>query len=307
MKIQELITSAKTNRLFWIGVLVIPVVLGIAIPASMNAKAGAKLHTPDKASKVISADNGIQSNSEIKREQAPAMSEWSAFSIYHPYSQINEEILFQTFKKKKELQTEVGETAIPGSENTKVSFLLSGQALVPILRATFGDQIRTGNDIERDPWFTTHPSALFTPEQMKALCSNDLAEVGEGNFEICWRPKLTDQYLSALTDFATDACPQLVNKEFRSNNLHLNKLVRSRDFREQNLKIFASAFLKIPSEKVSESWLTEITTQARDALRANLEETQKEASEEQKPEAIAPDLYALSCQAMILSREFYSR
>ena len=101
-------------------------------------------------------------------------------------------------------------------EKSETSFLLSGQALIPILKSTFGDQIRSGNDIERDAWFTTHPSALFTPDQLKSLCNNDFIEIGEGNFEVCWKPKLTDQYLSALTDFATDACPQLVAISLRA-------------------------------------------------------------------------------------------
>ncbi|MBM3382382.1 MAG: hypothetical protein FJY29_08070 [Betaproteobacteria bacterium] len=306
MKLQEIFTEWNTRKAVVVGLVSLPCAIAIAISACMNNKAGAKtLLSTDQSPKglMLSAQ---QSPGHLNKQHS-AMGEWSAFSIYHPYSQINEESLFQSFKKGKDGITEGQESIQTENEKSESAFLLSGQALVPIFRATFGDQIRNGSDVERDPWFTTHPSALFTPEQMKALCGNDLSDLGDGNFEICWKPKLTDQYLSALTDFATDACPQLVAKEFRSNLLHLNKLVRTRDFREQNLKNFATNFLKIPADEISETWLATMTSQATDALKANLEDESTEQNSNQRAELSTPDLYTLSCQSIILSREFYSR
>jgi hypothetical protein len=308
MKIQELSFFQSKRKVIVVGLVSIPCLIAICISACMNGRAGAKPLTTQHNTKDLMAS--VQQNLEQEKKQINAMNEWSAFSIYHPHSQVNEEALFQTFRKRKENNSDNFEKSNKTVEKSETSFLLSGQALIPILKSTFGDQIRSGNDIERDAWFTTHPSALFTPDQLKSLCNNDFIEIGEGNFEVCWKPKLTDQYLSALTDFATDACPQLVAREVRNNALQGNKLIRTRDFREQNLKTFAITWLKLPSEKVSEGWLAEITTQARAALKANVEnngEMEGEDGEVESLESSVPDLYTLSCQAMLLSPEFYSR
>ncbi|MEN9825997.1 MAG: hypothetical protein RI953_1742, partial [Pseudomonadota bacterium] len=137
------------------------------------------------------------------------------------------------------------------------------------------------------------------PQQSKSLCGRDSEVDSDEGTEICWKPRLSEEYLETLTDFAGDACPQLVLKESNQTNRVLNKLFRSTNFTEQNIKHFATHSLLIPAEKVAEEWITRIMGEAKRSMEVELEGQNQEASPE--------DLYTIACESMILSKEFYSR
>lgn len=177
--------------------------------------------------------------------------------------------------------------------------MLGARSLLPILRMAFGDQARGAAAAERDPWFFTHPTSFFNPQQTKSLCGRDIdIEADEGS-DICWKPKLTNEYLETLTDFAGDACPQLVLKESKQDNRFMNKLMRSSTFSPQALRHFAIQALHIPQDRASDEWINHIMSESKRSIEAELESQNQEAS--------AEELYALACQEMLLSKEFYSR
>lgn len=233
-------------------------------------------------------------------QESKTVNEWRAFSIYHPNSGLSEDSLFRNFKKRPVVVEDSTQKDLAQSSAETTMQVLGARSLIPILRATFGDQVRGSTEFERDPWFLSHPSALFNPSQLKALCDRDNESEIEDENDVCWKPSLTDEYLSTLTDFASDACPQLVFRETQQANKLLNKLIRSADFKEQNIRHFAVHSLRIPAEKVTDEWIVNLLDESRRA--AGLDDNQENA-----PELADEDLYALSCQAMLLSRDFYSR
>jgi hypothetical protein len=231
--------------------------------------------------------------------ESRSMNEWRAFEIYHPKSGVTEDSLFNIFKTRPDSAESKTEFDALGEKINLRLQVLGARSLLPILRSAFGDQVRGMSSAERDPYFLNHPTALFNPSQLNALCDNENDEISDESTDVCWKPKVTDEYLSALTDFAGDACPYLVSKEFRLFNRQKNKLVRNEEFHEQNLKTFAETSLHIPSERVTDEWIKDIVSQAKQAM----ESEQPENTAAFRPE----DLYNMTCQAMLLSKEFYTR
>lgn len=231
------------------------------------------------------------------------ISEWQAFAVYHPNSGLSEDLLFQNFKRRptddSDTKSSITESRVADS-NPQV---LGSRTLIPILRDAFGVQARGQSAAERDSWFLTHPTSLFSPSQMRALCDSDIESVINTGGEICWKPRLSDEYLSTLTDFASDACPALVTKERSQPNRMSNKLVRSEQIRSQDLRYFALTWLKIPAEKVTDEWLDELLSETKKTISSEFEGH----SEENPPEFSSDDLYAAACQSILLSREFYTR
>ncbi|MEN9809246.1 MAG: hypothetical protein RLZZ488_813 [Pseudomonadota bacterium] len=289
----------KKNAITFSTLLTLALV-GIALRARAENKNNKQ---KDTASKAVHALNekiiSTRSRSGVF-DESKAINEWRAFSIYHPNSGLSEDSLFKNFKKRSVSVDDPMNKDAGQSTAEATTQVLGARSLIPILRATFGDQVRGNTEFERDPWFLSHPSALFNPSQMKALCDRDNESEMDGDNDLCWKPSLTDEYLSTLTDFASDACPQLVFRETQQPNKLLNKLVRSADFREQNIRHFAVHSLRIPVEKVTDEWIVDLLDESRRA--AGISENQ-----ERVPELTEEDLYALACQAMLLSREFYSR
>lgn len=272
------------------------------ITACLNANAGGKIENTRHSTANIK-NNSLQHDTTPKGTLT--LNEWRAFSIYHPLSRLNEEHLFQNFRPQKSNFEFEKTTPFGQAEKEESLQILGARALIPILRATFGDQIRGSSENDRDAWFTAHPSALFTPDQMVTLCDSENKESGDTLTEPCWKPRLSDDYLSALAEFASDACPQLVSKELKSNILFSNKLVRSRVYNEQNIRHFATNSLRIPSEKVTLEWIEKISSEASKALQENFELAEREKREDT---ALHPEhLYTLACQALLLSKEFYTR
>ncbi|NBO37612.1 hypothetical protein EBU99_03415 [bacterium] len=303
----QLLKSDLQKRPLLISLIGAAFLLAITITAVLRASAESRISEKKSAE---NKDNKFTENISPAIADAfqerNSVNEWSAFAIYHPNSSLSEDALFQTFRG----QSAVNEES-PGDEEAqdrakKPRQVLGARSLLPILKTTFGDQVRGNTEIDRDPWFLLHPSALFTPIQLRALCDRDIDSGVDDSIDMCWKPKISEDYLSALTDFASDACPQLVSRESRAGNLLTNKLVRSRDFREQNVRFFALQWLKIPIDKITDDWLEGISNEAHKALQA---ETQQPMPEGTNPStALAPeDLYTLACQAVLLSKEFYTR
>lgn len=265
------------------------VVVGCLKANAENARARQHISSPETSSTQFQLESEERPPSQIN--------EWTAFAIYHPSSRLSEDNILQSFRKSE------GEDIQDAKLNSMQ--VLGARSLIPILRSTFGDQIRGSTENERDTWFTTHPTALFTPEQLRALCDNDPSDALAGVSEPCWKPTLSEAYLSALTDFASDACPQLVDKEFKNNILVSNKLVRHRDFRDAGIRHFSQVSLRIPQDKISAPWLEKIKQDAIRSLKANLDD--QEIKTDADLDAHTADLYTLACQAILLSPEFYTR
>lgn len=274
--------------------------VGIALRARAENKQNKKKDTLSKAAYALN-DKIITARSRKGGfEESKAISEWRAFSIYHPNSGLSEDSLFKNFKKRPVVVDDFIQKDAGQSSGETTMQVLGARSLIPILRAAFGDQIRGNTEFERDPWFLSHPSALFNLTQMKALCDRDNESEIEDENDVCFKPALTDEYLTTLTDFATDACPQLVLRETQQSDRLLNKLIRTADFKEQNIKFFAMNSLRIPAEKVTDEWIANLLDESRRAAAPT-------ENQEDSPELTDEELYALSCQAMLLSREFYSR
>lgn len=301
----ELLRNKRTYKILSLfSVLVLFIILGFAIRTSAQGRRDSSLQSPGTIA--IPKSRSRQHNIELKKksfEQSKTVSEWTAFSIYHPNSVIIEDSFFQNFKNKPGLGDQELEQNIANPVAPETMQVVGARSLVPILRLAFGDQARGREAAERDSWFLTHPTALFNPNQIQSLCGRDSESLLDDGTDICWKPKLTDEYLNTLTDFASDACPQLVFKEIKQPNKTLNKLVRSEHFKEQNLKIFAIQSLKIPNEKASEEWIDKIISESKKALLSS----NGSALEDLKLEENEEDLYIMSCQAMLLSAEFYAR
>lgn len=300
------IRAFKIISLF--SVLVLVVVLGFAIRTSAEGRRDSSLQSTGTLTIEKSPSREKKIDSKKKSfEQSKTMSEWTAFSIYHPNSVIIEDSFFQNFKNKPGNNEQESEQNFSGSVGLETMQVLGARSLVPILRLAFGDQARGREAAERDPWFLTHPTALFNPTQIQSLCGRDSESLLDDGTDICWKPKLTDEYLNTLTDFASDACTQLVFKEFKQSNRALNKLVRSEQFKEQNLKHFAIQSLKIPAEKTSEEWLNKIISESKKALLSNHDSPLENSKAEENADENAEDLYIMTCQAALLSAEFYAR
>lgn len=232
--------------------------------------------------------------------ESRSLTEWRAFEVYHPSSAVSEDALFHTFRGRQDPASSGSKEAI---EEKQSKLILGAKSLLPILRSVFGDQIRGLAAAEREPYFLTHPTALFKPEQLKALCAGEETGSAEESGDSCWKPQLTDDYLGALTDFAGDACPYLVTQEAKNLAKNRNKLIKSADFNTHNLKVFATHSLRIPNELITEQWLADIVDESKRAIRAENQEPDATPAETFRSE----DLYSMTCQAMILSEEFYTR
>ncbi|NBW83423.1 hypothetical protein EBR21_16870 [bacterium] len=294
-KISQTITAA----LAVVGLVAIAVV---AIGLKASAESKSRKHMASENAKVKNqSENKPQPLPEQRRKYSgnAVINEWQAFVVYHPSSGITEDSIFLSFKFKPNSSgaTEAAKTNSENSEN--LVQVLGARSLIPILKTTFGDQARGASAAERDQWFFTHPTTLFNTQQTKSLCGRESDADQDESAEICWKPKLTEEYLETLTDFAGDACPQLILKESSQENRIANKLMRSTNFTEQSIKHFATHYLLIPADKVDDEWIARIMSEAKKSLEAELEGQNLEASPE--------ELYASACQAMLLSKEFYSR
>ena len=248
--------------------------------------------------------NIIKTDNFIKDNSVKEMTEWNAFSIYHPTSNLTDDN-FSKSHLLKQREHELDKKVEDKNSPHHFKQILGARSLIPILRYAFGNQARSSSEDEQDSWFTTHPSSLFTPEQMKAFCDYDTNHnLNEFN-DVCWKPRLSEHYLFALSEFAADACPQLVEREFKSNNLFANKLVKSRDFRESNIKAFAQNWLSIPPEKITSHWLEKINKDAVHALKEHFSDATVNEKSDLSP--YSAELYTLACQAILLSTEFYTR
>jgi hypothetical protein len=302
MNLLSKFSKMQKPRSIYFGVILAPIAITVGITACLNANAGGKTEYTDN-SIPTTRSNALQQGKTPNNTWT--LNEWRAFSIYHPLSRLNEDHLFHSFRQNNSEFEREKTASLEQTEKLESLQILGASSLIPILRSTFGEQIRGSTENERDAWFTTHPSALFTPEQMTALCDREIKETGDTLAEPCWKPSLSDAYLGALTEFASDACPQLVGRELKNNILFSNKLARSRDYKEQNIRHFAIHSLRIPSEKVTPEFVERMSAEASKSLQANLELAEGEKLEDKDlhPE----DLYTLACQALLLSKEFYTR
>lgn len=302
MNLLSKFSKMQKLRSIYFGVILAPIAITVGITACLNANAGGKIETTGHSIPNIKK-NPLQQGKTPNNTWT--LNEWRAFSIYHPLSRLNEDHIFQTFRQHNSNFEFEKTISLVQTEKEESLQILGARALIPILRSAFGDQIRGSSENDRDAWFTAHPSALFTPEQMITLCDRENKDTGDTLAEPCWKPSLSDDYLNALTEFASDACPQLVSKELKSNILFSNKLVRSRDYKEQNIRHFATNSLRIPSEKVTLEWIERISSEASKSLQENFEIAEREKLEDT---ALHPEgLYTLACQALLLSKEFYTR
>jgi hypothetical protein len=294
-KISRTITAALAG----VGLIAIAVV-AIGIKASAESKSQKNAANKNTISKVQKHTKDQPTTEHKKKYPGNAViTEWQAFVVYHPSSSITEDSLFLNFKYRPGSAGQAEAENLNNENPESLVQVLGARSLIPILRNAFGDQARGAAAAERDPWFFTHPTALFNPQQSKSLCGRDSEVDSDEGTEICWKPRLSEEYLETLTDFAGDACPQLVLKESNQTNRVLNKLFRSTNFTEQNIKHFATHSLLIPAEKVAEEWITRIMGEAKRSMEVELEGQNQEASPE--------DLYTIACESMLLSKEFYSR
>jgi hypothetical protein len=286
----------------YFGVILAPIAITVGITACLNANAGGKTENTSN-SLPTSRSNALQQGKTPNNTWT--LNEWRAFSIYHPLSRLNEDHLFHSFRQNNSEFEREKIASLEQTEKLESLQILGASSLIPIFRSAFGEQIRGSSENERDAWFTTHPSALFTPEQMTALCDREIKETGDTLAEPCWKPSLSEGYLNALTEFASDACPQLVGKELKNQFLFSNKIVRSREYKEQNIRHFAIHSLRIPSEKVTLEFIERMSLEASKSLQANLEIDDGENVKDK--DLHSEDLYTLACQALLLSKEFYTR
>lgn len=302
MNLLSKFSKMQNPRSIYFGVILAPIAITVGITACLNANAGGKIeNTVDFLPNA--RNNSLQKGKTTNNSWT--LNEWGAFSIFHPLSRLNEDHLFHSFRANN-LDLEREKTASLGQKEKEESLqILGARSLIPIFRSTFGDQIRGSSENERDVWFTAHPSALFTPEQMTALCDRESKDTGDTLAEPCWKPSLSEGYLNALTEFASDACPQLVGKELKNQFLFSNKIVRSREYKEQNIRHFAIHSLRIPSEKVTLEFIERMSLEASKSLQANLEIDDGENVKDK--DLHSEDLYTLACQALLLSKEFYTR
>jgi hypothetical protein len=297
--------EGKFTRAF--GILFSGMVILMLTHASLRARAINLSSENEKAAKNKSGNSLKKTGNEKTKmntySESRTLSEWRAFEVYHPSSSVTEDSLFHTFKKRQS-EKEVSENRESDSAAPHTGEqILGAKSIIPILRSAFGDQVRGLSTAERDPYFMSHPTALFNPAQLKALCSNDEYGSADEITDICWKPRLSDEYLSALTDFAGDACPNLVMREIRNISKTKNKLVKSEEFNQQNLKAFANLYLRIPTERTTDEWLSEIVSESKRAIDADRAEYQENENTSYRAE----DLYNMACQAVVLSKEFYTR
>lgn len=276
----------------------------------MSLKAGARelKHSSTKANEANYPQHKKQNTKFLKLSsghfgETRTISEWRAFAIYHPTSGVSEDSLFNSFKTRSpQAENTAEQNSDTPNENIAIQ-ILGARSLIPILRSAFGDQVRGFAAAERDPYFLNHPEALFNPTQLKALCDRDIENTADEGSDVCWKPRLTEEYLSALTDFASDACPHLVSKESKHPIKMQNKLIRTNDFREQNIKTFATLSLRIPIEKVTDEWVMMIVGESK----RNAGEDEGTPTNSEDNQLRMEDLYSMACQAILLSQEFYTR
>ncbi len=275
-----------------------------------SIKAGARgfNHSSKKTHDAVVLRLKTQNSKSLKKTTGPysetrTISEWRAFAIYHPTSGVSEDSLFNSFKMRSpQADNTTEQNSVAPNENIALQ-ILGARSLIPILRSAFGDQVRGLAAAEREPYFLNHPTALFNPTQLKALCDRDIENTADEGSDVCWKPRLTEEYLSALTDFASDACPHLVSKESKHPTKMQNKLIRTNDFREQNIKTFATQSLRIPIDKVTDEWVSMIVGESK--RNVGDEDGTKDNTEDNRLRM--EDLYSMACQAMLLSQEFYTR
>lgn len=243
--------------------------------------------------------------SGAKTGTVDSVSEWYAFSVFHPTSTLSEESF--VFPQQQSSSAALNEEAIHSDAETgnDLILVLGAKSLIPIFRGTFGSQARSSDDSDENSWFTTHPSDLFTPSEMTALCHYQKASELEGSENYCWKPRLTQEYLVALSNFAADACSKLVERESKNQNLSSNKIFRSLVFNSDNLRYFAIHYLRMQKHDVSEEWLNKIESDAEKFVREELKLETPTSSDTVKVHSIEKAIF--SCRAALSSKEFYSR
>lgn len=244
-------------------------------------------------------------SSRTKAGTINSVSEWYAFSVFHPTSTLSEESF--VFPQQQSSNTALNEKAIHLDDEAinDLILVLGAKSLIPILRETFGNQARSSDDSDDNSWFTTHPSDLFTPSELNALCHYQKASELEGVENYCWKPRLTQEYLVALSNFAADACAKLVERESKNQSLSSNKILRSLVFNSDNLRYFAIHYLRMQKHDVSEEWLNKIESDAEKFVREELKLETPTSSDTVKVYSIEKAIF--SCRAALSSKEFYSR
>lgn len=250
--------------------------------------------------------NTVDLSNETKRKLArDSMTEWLAFSVFHPESALSEDSFGLSLTTHSHSGIMEENLASKSQKANDFSVILGANALIPILRSTFGNQARSSDSPDENSWFTTHPSDLFTPSELLNLCSNLKFTHFDETDDICWRPKLTQGYLVSLTNFAADACTKLVERENKSEDLNSNKLLRGKPFTNDHLHYFSLLYLKIPKQSLTNEWLKKISDDATSYLKEELKIESMDSPESTSVVSIEKAIF--SCRAAITSKEFYSR
>ena len=265
------------------------------------------------ASSCANSQRSNSSKKELLSKKKPAQQpvvrnsvpEWYAFAVFHPESSLSEDDTSIDAKQSSSHAIEESQSIAAEKKRNVFRLTLGAKSLLPILRATFGNQARSSADGDENTWFTTHPSDLFTPSELSALCHSSKISDLESMNEYCWKPQVTQQYLVALSNFASDACIKLVEAESKNEALQSNKILRNKAFSESDLKNFAIRFLKIDTNDVTDEWVNKIMTDANKFLQEELQLEPPETEAAVKVHSIEKAIF--SCRAALTSEEFYSR
>lgn len=254
------------------------------------------------SSKSESRNNEPYANKRTVRNSVP---EWYAFAVFHPESSLAEGNFSSDISKSSNAKIKNSVTLDSKNNNTEFSIVLGAKSLIPILRSTFGNQPRSGGEVEEDSWFTTHPSDLFTPDELLSLCTSSRTSELESTDDYCWKPKVTQQYLATLSNFAADACNKLVEAERKKETLSSNKILRSKVFSGDDLKYFTIRHLRMERYDVTDGWIKKILNDAETFLREELQLEPPQTVDAIKVHSIEKAIFA--CRAALTSKEFYTR
>lgn len=245
---------------------------------------------------------GVEAKSKPTKD---SMTEWSAFSVFHPESALSEDSFGLSLNSNTRAGMTEEKATLEQPNSSEPSIILGANALIPILRATFGNQARSSDSPDENSWFTIHPSDLFTPFELKSLCGNLKITEFDETENICWRPQLTQEYLVSLANFSADACTKLVERESKSENLNSNKLLRGKPFTSEYLRTFSIRHLRMPKHAITNEWLQKITDDASTYLKLDLKFENPDSPDSAEVAALEKAIF--SCRAAINSKEFYSR
>ncbi|MEY2987626.1 MAG: hypothetical protein RJB13_1147 [Pseudomonadota bacterium] len=270
----------------------------IALTATSACTRKVNSHNTDSESLINKAST---SRSNVRN----SVPEWYAFAVFHPESSLAEDNYSFDLKHNSSHAIDESMKQMSDKNEFSVRLVLGAKSLIPILRSTFGNQARSSGEGDENSWFTTHPSDLFTPSELSHLCHSAKTTELESTDGFCWKPRATQQYLLALTDFASDACTKLVELESKNDALQSNKIFRNKVFSTGDLKHFVTRHLKIDKYAANDEWLNKIVTDAEKFISEELQLELPETDDAIKVHSVEKAIF--SCRAALTSEEFYTR